>query len=39
MKSAVASDSTDCAAHAVANVGHVGQVTDAVAATVAAVVG
>lgn len=41
VKSAGASDTTDCAAHVVAHVGHVGhvgQVADA-AATVAAVVG
>lgn len=37
VKSARASDSTNCAAHVVAHVGHVGQVADA--ATVAAVVG
>lgn len=39
VKSAVASDTTDRAAHAVAHAGHGGQVTDAAAATVAAVVG
>lgn len=39
MKSTVANYTTNCAAHVVAHVGHVGQVTDAVAATVAAVVG
>ena len=38
VKSAVASDAADCAAHVVAHAGHVGQVADA-AATVAAVVG
>lgn len=38
MKSAHASDATDCAAHVAAHDGHVGQVADA-AATVTAVVG
>lgn len=38
MKDAVAADAGHCAAHAV-HVRHVGQVTDAAAATIAAVVG
>lgn len=39
MKSAVTGDTADCAAHVVAHVGYVGQMTNAAAATVAAVVG